>query len=81
MWTPTASGGATNGDVHGVNGAPSTLHAKLEPGSLEENVNVGCGFVVVPAGPDTSDVCGGTVSMAMPYWPDPRGSGRSWWRR
>ena len=70
LWTPAASGGATNGEVHGAKGAPSRLHSKLEPGSLAENVNVGCEFVVVPGGPEASVVCGGTVSTAMPYWLD-----------
>ena len=56
--------------MHGANEAPSRLHSKLEPGSLDENVKVGCGFVVVPGGPETSVVSGGTVSTAMPYWLD-----------
>lgn len=44
---------------------PSTRHSNVEPGSLEENMNVGVGSVVVPDGPESIVVSGGVVSTMV----------------
>ena len=38
------------------------LHSKLEPGSLEEKLNVGVASPVAPSGPVSIVVCGALVS-------------------
>jgi hypothetical protein len=63
---PSASLAVVWGEEHGANEALSTRHSKLDPGSLDENSNVGVLFVVVApaAGPAVIVVSGGVVSGA-----------------
>ena len=37
------------GDLHGLNGFLSSLHSKLEPASLEENLNLAVVALVLPS--------------------------------
>jgi hypothetical protein len=39
-WPPCSSGPATNGEVHGTNGEPSTEHWNVAPAWFVVNVNV-----------------------------------------
>ena len=63
--TPPASGPSVSGDAHGSKkpgvSTVSSRHSN-EPGSFDENVNVGVGLVVEPTGPESIDVPGATVS-------------------
>ena len=59
---PAASGPSVVGELQAANVPPSTLHSKLEPGSLAENSNVGVESAVTPAGPASIVVCGAFVS-------------------
>ena len=51
LWAPVASTPIVKGEVQGANAAAPTRHVKLDPGSLEENPNVGVESVVLPDGP------------------------------
>jgi hypothetical protein len=44
------------GDVQAEKEAPSSRHSNVEPGSLDENVNVALVSVVVPLGPLSIEV-------------------------
>src|ERR687895_48747 len=46
------------GDAQAANGAPSSEHSKVDPGSLAENSNVADPSLVVPVGPPSMDVSG-----------------------
>lgn len=61
---PLASGAVVTGDEHGEYAAPSTLHWKVDPASLEVNANVAVGVVIVDpsAGPEVIVVSGGVAS-------------------
>ena len=48
--------------MQAANAAPSRAHWKVEPASLEENVNVALVLVVVEGGPELIVVSGGVVS-------------------
>ena len=49
--SPSASTAAVLGESQGAKLAPSTRHSKLEPGSPDENPNVGVASLVVPRRP------------------------------
>ena len=53
---------STLGDEHGANSSASSLHSKVEPGSVEENSNDAVLDALVPEGPEMIVVSGGAVS-------------------
>ena len=52
------------GELQAANAAPSSEHSNVEPGSLEDSVNVALRDVVVVAGPPAIDVSGASKSGA-----------------
>ncbi|MDH4346837.1 MAG: hypothetical protein OEW31_10930, partial [Thermoleophilia bacterium] len=65
-WAPSARDRVT-GDEQPAKAPPSTLHWKLDPGSVEVNVNVGVGSLEVDpwAGPPVIVVSGGDASTVQ----------------
>ena len=59
---PSASAAVVKGVLQAVKAAPSMLHWKVEPGSVEEKVNVGVESPVAPDGPESITVSGGVLS-------------------
>jgi hypothetical protein len=53
------------GEVHGAYALPSKRHAKVEPGSLAENVKVALVALVGLAGLESIVVCGAAVSTTQ----------------
>jgi hypothetical protein len=62
LWGPSVKEVRVFGLGQGVAGPESTLHWKLEPGSLDENAKLGVGSVVGPLGPESIVVSGGMLS-------------------
>ena len=62
MCGPAERGGVEKGELHATKGPPSTLHAKVEPGSFELNSKVAVVSVVEPGGPELIAATGGVVS-------------------
>ena len=61
LWEPSLKASSL-GLVHGAAGAASTLHRKLEPGSLAEKAKLGVRSRIEPLGPESIVVSGGVVS-------------------
>ena len=53
VWGPGVSSLVVCGEPHGANDALSTLHSKVEAGSLEEKEKVGVGSLVGSDGPES----------------------------
>src|SRR3954468_16997482 len=74
VWELSLSPPTLFGLVHGAKAAPSTLHSKLEPGSVEVNVNAGAATLDGSAGLPTMFVSGAvrstsTLRMSLEAWP------------
>jgi len=67
VWLPSESALYAFGLEHGENGAPSSLHSKLDPGSLEVNVNAAAVALVGSAGPEPIVVSGAVRSTIQVY--------------
>ena len=61
-WLPSTSGAYVAGLVHGAASRASSLQENVEPGSLEEKLNVAVVSLVRADGPDASDTAGAVVS-------------------
>ena len=60
--SPSPRPNTVRGDAHAANAEPSSEHANVDPGSLEENSNVAEPSSVVPAGPASIEVSGAVAS-------------------
>lgn len=62
VWFPRSSACRVLGDLHGLKGAPSSEHSKVERFSLELNLKVGVRSRVLPPGPAVMVVSGACES-------------------
>jgi hypothetical protein len=65
VWLPSARPEYVFGDVQDVKAAPSRLHWKLEPGSVEEKSNVAPVAIVSAAGSDGPMLVSGGVASIV----------------
>ena len=66
VWEPLVRPLYCFGEVQLLKGAPSRLHSKVEPDSLEENPKAASVLLTVPVGPEVMVVSGGVLSVDIP---------------